>query len=208
MPYNFLLTVVAVIFLSGCFGNISNRNQTDLANYDFDFSPIAPPSGQTPALVLRQIAVFAPSWLETNQIQYRLAYSETARLEAYASSRWIAPPALLLEHALKQRMASGDLESQAIGCSLRVDLDQFIQIFDTPGSSHALLEVRATLLAPGNEFLLARRSFSKTQAAGADARSGVAAFSLVARDLVNEMNQWLSQSVTATPALVSRCRGA
>lgn len=139
-------------------------------------------------------------------MQYFLAYADATRREVYAESRWAAPPARLLEKALARRLLSGNAGIQSAGCRLRVELDEFAQVYDAPGSSHALLEVRAMLMAPRANVLLLRRSFRQSPATGADARAGVLGFAAATRDLGAEIEHWLDQMALEQPALIERCR--
>ena len=139
-------------------------------------------------------------------MQYILAYADGARREVYAESRWAAPPARLLEKALARRLLSGTSEIHSAGCHLRVELDEFVQVYDAPGSSLALVELRAMLMAPRANVLLLRRSFRQSPAAGADARSGVLAFATATHDLGAEIERWLKQMTEQMPALVESCR--
>ena len=147
-----------------------------------------------------------PAWLMTPAMQYRLAYADASRRLSYAESRWAAPPAELLELALKRGNVVGDGRVVAGGCQLLVSLDEFIQVFDAPGSSHASLETRVALLAPHDSMLLAQRTLSQAPPAGADARSGVAAFVVALQELNAELNTWLVQLGRDSPALIGRCK--
>ena len=190
------------LLLPGCIGGTG----LNVARYDFASAPARPDSGQP--VIVHQIEVQAPPWLDTPAMQYRLAYADKGRREIYAGSRWVAPPARLLEQLLKQRLLSGSAGMPEAGCRLRVDLDEFVQVFDTPGSSRALLEVRAALLAPRAEIPLARRGFSQAPAAGADARAGAVAFDDAARQLAGEIASWLKHAASDAPAIFERCRPA
>ena len=204
MRYRFLMAMSSILLLGGCFGDAIKRPSP--ASYDFTAALTAPVSAQPSRLSLRQIEVLAPSWLELPAMQYVLAYAEAARREAYAESRWVAPPARLLERALARRLLSGQETVAAAGCRLRVELDEFAQIYAAPGSSHALLEVRAMLLAPRANELLLRRNFRLSSAAGSNARAGVLAFTGASRDLGNQIEHWLNQMADGMPGLIQRCR--
>jgi len=69
----------------------------------------------------------------TSALRYRLAYHDAARLQTYASSRWAADPASLLTLRLRQSLdytAHGKPQYQ-----LRVALEEFSQVFDSPENS-------------------------------------------------------------------------
>lgn len=197
-----LILAGIVTLLTGCFGGTGTRMTP--AGYDFAVMPAAAETAQP--IILGQIEVQSPTWLDTTAMQYRLAYADQARRQAYAESRWVAPPAKLLEHRLKQRLLPVSMGGQAAGCRLRIELDEFVQVFDAPDSSRALLEMRATLLPPRAQIPLAGRSFRLAPAAGADARAGAAAFAAASMQLGEEIGTWLEHAVGRTPALLERCR--
>ena len=97
----FLLPLV--LFLSACFGGTGAR--LTAATHDLSSAQPEPGSGQ--AGILRQVEVQSPPWIDTTTMQYRLSYADRTRREAYAASRWAAPPARLLEQKLKQRLLGG-----------------------------------------------------------------------------------------------------
>jgi cholesterol transport system auxiliary component len=86
--------------------------------------------------------------------------------------------------------------------NLRLELEEFSQLFDTPNSSHALLRLRATLTqrSPGSETLLAQHSFVvQRPAPSADAAGGVRALTAAADAVVLELEAWLAQSASGQP---------
>lgn len=173
----------------------------------YDIAPAAAGNVQSPGLALSMIEVRSPSWLLSPAMQYRLAYAQGSRREAYADSRWVAPPAELLERALTRRILVPAGRPSSGGCRLVLELDEFIQVFDAPKASHVLLEVRASLLAPHGDALLAPRAFSQQSPAGADAQAGAAAFGIAATLLANDLGGWLDGLATEPQGIALRCRG-
>ncbi len=197
-----ILSAVFVLLLAGCGG--ANTRQGDIAYYDL--GTIAKVSG-TQALMLRGIDVQAPSWLGTPAMQFRLAYADAGRRQSYAASRWAAPPAELLESALRRRIASGETDVSSAGCRLRIDIDEFAQVFDTTDTSRAVIEARVLLLAARSDQLLARRVISLSRpATTADAKGGVTAFADLTGEMSRDVAFWLVKLARDTPALAERCR--
>lgn len=193
----------AALLLAACAGG--GTKTAAIAHYDLG---TAPRVNGASALALRSIDVGAPSWLGTAAMQYRLAYADAGRREIFAASRWAAAPAELLEVALRRRLAAGEGDPGSAGCRLRVELDEFIQVFDAPQASRAVVEARIVLQAPRNEQQLARRSLSLNKpAASADARGGVAAFAALTADIGSEAASWLATLAQDDPGLAKRCRG-
>lgn len=79
---------------------------------------------------------------------------------------------------------------------LRLELEEFSQLFDTPDASSGVLRVRATLSqrGAGGEGLLAQRSFIARQSAPtADAAGGVRALTAATDQVVKDIEAWLAQ---------------
>lgn len=163
----------------------------------------ARPAGTT--LTLRLAEVQAPAWLNTTAMQYRLSYVEPNQRHAYAESRWAAPPAEMLEQVIarQSRVSRGRYESGV--CQLHVSLDEFIQTFDAPERSHAMLDVRAVLLAPGTPQVIDRRNFQFSIPADANARSGVSGFVLATDKLARGLDDWLVGMERDRSEIVKRC---
>ncbi len=197
------MLMLLVVVLGGCQGFSPPAPQFR----EFDLGPPLAAPAVTPAFALRDVDVVAPSWLASQAMQYRLLYEQPTQRHSYADSRWIATPGELLEAALRRAIVSSETAVSGAGCNLRIDLDELIQTFGSPSESAAVIEVRATLLAPRTDRLLARKRFSVSQPApSADARGGVAATTAAARGLTTELRDWLRQ-VDGSGSLAQRCAG-
>ncbi len=213
-----LLAILALagLLLSAC--GTGGTLKADRAIYDLfgeTGSLSVPASGSSAAVLvnpplttlqLRLAEVQTPAWLNTPAMQYRLAYAEPERRQAYAGSRWAAVPAELIEQVVVRQNIAHKGDYEAGGCQLHLGLDEFIQKFETPERSVALLEVRATVRAPGGWQAIARRSFRFAPLAGSDAKSGVAGFMVAARELNQALNDWLIQLAQDRPEAVAACR--
>lgn len=204
-----IVILLSLAGLAGC-AAVGGAAKPVIGYYDFGH---VTPAVAAPAIPLRSLGVFAPSWLGNAAMQYRLAYADATRRETYSASRWAAPPAELLEHGLRRQFgatseaATSSSRTSAAGCRLRVDIDEFSQVFDSPTRSHAKLEARLSLWPLRGEPALAQHSLRLAQpAATADAGGGVAAFSLVAGTAGTEIAAWLEKLARETPALIERCR--
>ena len=79
---------------------------------------------------------------------------------------------------------------------LRLELEEFSQLFDSPQASSGVLRLRATLSQRGisGEALLAQRSFIARQSAPtADASGGVHALTAATDQVVKDIEVWLTQ---------------
>lgn len=164
------------------------------ANYDFGPAPAGRQKGARQALLVQDIS--APAWLDSPLIYYRLAYQDAARPQPYADSRWVMSPAALLTQRLRGQLAasgSGGVvlpgDAARANYALRVELDEFAQVFDSPGKSRAVVRLRATVI--GNRSLLAQRDFNvERQASTPDAEGGVRALIGASDEVIDQLIGW------------------
>ena len=175
-------------------------------SYDFGPGPLTtPPSDRRaplPPLVLAEVQ--AGPALGSPAMLYRLLYADAKQLQPYALARWSMPPAELLRQRLADTLGQrrallgpGDGASTSTGMTtLRLTLEEFSQLFDSPQQSRGLLRLRATVsqAGPGGEQLLAQRSIIvQRPAPSADAAGGVRALSAATDAAAEELVAWLAQ---------------
>jgi cholesterol transport system auxiliary component len=170
----------------------------------YDFGPglvpkATPAAGAAlPPLLLADIE--APATVDGTAVLYRLAYADVQQVRPYAQARWSMPPAQLVRQRLRdslsqQRVVLSPAEGPA-GWMLRLELEEFTQVFDAPDRSVGLVRLRATLLETvnGRERLVAQRRFSvQRPAPSADAPGGVRALTAASDAAIDEIVQWLQQ---------------
>lgn len=168
----------------------------------YDFGPVPQPA---PAASLRRILLVhdasAPVWVDSTLIHYRLAYQDAPRPRAYADSRWVMSPALLFSNRLRGRLAASGTGSivqpgdgTRAGYALRVELEEFVQVFDAPGRSRALLQARVLLTA--DRELVAQKTFRVEQPSRtADAEGGVRALIAASDAAIDELIAWTRQNL-------------
>lgn len=177
-----LCTLLCCLSLAGCAGRPTQAS--NIARYDL------PASGQiTPVSQLRSIEVGASPWLLSDAMHYRLAYADGNRREQFATSRWSAQPAQLLNVRL-QRALVGSSGQSGTTCHVHLMLDDLVQVFDSPTSSQVLLEGRATLYGL-QQSVLARKTLRLDRPAGASAQTGVAAGGELLSELSRELRDWV-----------------
>lgn len=173
----------------------------------YDFGPGAvshPPANRMaplPALAVAEVQ--ASPALDGTAVLYRLAYSDAQQLKPYAQARWSMAPAQLLRQRLGEHLGQrralltpGDVGPAGAPTppTLRVTLEEFSQLFDTPTTSVGLLRLRATLVQPGptGERLMAQRSVIVQQPAPSnDAAGGVRALTAAADAAALEIGEWV-----------------
>jgi cholesterol transport system auxiliary component len=142
----------------------------------------------------------APAAVDGTAVLYRLAYADVQQVRPYAQARWSMSPAQLVRQRLRdplsqQRVVLSPAEGPA-GWILRLELEEFTQVFDAPDRSVGLVRLRATLLETvnGRERLVAQRRFTAQRPApSADAPGGVRALTAASDAAIDEIVQWLQQ---------------
>ena len=175
------VTLCALLLASGC---VSTRSgESPLRVYDFG---IEAPAARLAGVGLGQVRAAAP--LDSSDMLYRLAYRNPAEVLAFSQSRWAAAPAELM----KRRFARAADAASVTTCTLDVELLEISQVFDSPTSSAALLELRASLHASGAR--VAERTVRISEpGAGSGAAQGVSAMSRAADKSIAELAAWGAQ---------------
>jgi cholesterol transport system auxiliary component len=204
----FYASMGALALLAGCAGLIDKPVQRTL----YDFGPSAPAAasaaapGNLPPLVLSDIE--AGGALDGLAVLYRLGYADAHQLRPYSQARWSAPPPQLVRLRLREllgreRVVLNPGESAALAREggalprvLRIELEEFAQLFDSPAASVGVVRLRATLLeaTPAGEKLLSQRTIVvRRPAPTADAPGGVRALAAAVEVAAAEISQWLQQ---------------
>lgn len=202
-----LFPLALAVLLAGC-SALPDKPQRP-AQYDFGPGPVATaPSDRRaplPPLALAEIEASGPLEAGTS-VLYRLGYDDAQQLRPYALARWSMPPALLVgqrlrEHLGQRRTVISAGESAALlrqeglqPLVLRMELQEFSQLFSAPTTSNGLLRLRVTVVdnLPAGEKILAQRQFVvQRPAATADAPGGVHALAEATDAVALELSQWL-----------------
>jgi len=187
-----------IIACGGC--SLSPPQAPAVAQYDFGPAPSGGAAqGLRQSLLIYDVS--APAWLDSPSIYYRLAYQDAARPQAYADSRWVTSPAELFAVRLRGRLAAsgkGGVVHPADGTrashALRVELDEFTQVFDAPGKSRAVVRLRASVL--GTRSLIAQRAFSvEREVSTPDAEGGVRALIAASDEALDHLVAWTVASL-------------
>ena len=144
--------------------------------------------------------------LDSTAVLYRLGYADAQQPQPYANARWSMVPALLLQQRLRERLGAQGVvlkPAQALMLRgneesspwlLRIELEEFSQLFRSPQDSVGWLRLRATVTqaTPQGDKLLGQRNFSvQRPAPQADAGGGVRALTAASDAAVDEVLQWL-----------------
>lgn len=204
------LLILAILGIAGC---AIPKAQTAVATYDFGAQRLAGPAVSEnsdasgyPRLRASLLVpdIMTPVWLDNTAIQYRLGYNDLARVHSYAANRWASTPGSLLVQRIRSRIAAisdGGIVSVIEGArtdyTLRLELEEFTQVFDTEENSHAVVKFRASLISRGSRVLISQRSFSAEQAApSANAPGAVHALTDASDKAIGDLITWLVEELS------------
>jgi len=149
-----------------------------------DLGPLPGRSDRLPA-PWSAVDVAAPEWLKNDRIRYRLVYSDPTRVGVYSLDRWIASPPELLAQRFALSGDGGPLR-------IRIELQEFEQIFERPGQAKALIRFRASVHDPGRNRRLAERTFELDKISpGADAAGAVTSLADLADESITAVRLWI-----------------
>ncbi len=193
-PYRAALAACALAaVLSACAGNGTRQDVR------YDLGPLPMPAANAALPPLKVLEVSAPPPLDNDGFVYRLA-SDPQRASRYADSRWTMSPARLFTLRLRTTLAArvtvltgGDSVPAPL---LKVELDQFEQVFDSATESAGVLSARATLMQGGK--VIGQRTFvARAPASTPDAAGGARALATASDDLIGQIAAWLGQQPRA-----------
>lgn len=201
------IPVLLAVLLAGC-SALPDKPQRP-AQYDFGPGPVAPvPTDRRaplPPLALAEVEASGPLEAATG-VLYRLAYADAQQLRPYALARWSMPPAELVRQRLREQLGQRrTIVSAGEGAAmlrsdgrqplvLRIELEEFSQLFSAPATSSGLVRLRATVvdnLPAGEQVLAQRQVIVQRPAPTADAAGGVRALAEATDAAALELSQWL-----------------
>lgn len=174
--------------------------------YDLDASAPRLDAGPRLNATIAVAPIQAPSWLATSALIYRLDYETPANRSAYARSEWAAPPSELLTQRLRERLSAANdgftldrLPKATDGYQLRVTLENFIQVLQSPHESRCLVTLNATLMRRGDQVLGQRTFRTSSIAPTADARGAVAGLIDATDSNLAQIVAWLRVTLATQP---------
>jgi len=165
----------------------------------YDFGPLTVNASAQAGQGKLQISIAdigIPPALDSNAMLYRLQYDNVQQLKAYTLHRWSMPPAQLLAQRLKAGLVTqgADVLANTDGAAnlpiLRLEVDEFSQIFTSASQSNAQISLRASVIK--GHKLIAQKSFQqKIAATTADAPGGARAMREAADASIMEIQSWI-----------------
>jgi cholesterol transport system auxiliary component len=198
------LLIPMLFLLTGC--SVFHKPSPSMAVYDFGIQSLTQnkllqPNQQRKSLLIADATT--PSWLDNTAIHYRLLHNNPLQLYSYANSKWVSPPAAILTQQIRDRIVANTHEHVIKNSStaktnyiLHIELEEFIQIFESLQSSHVSITLRASLIERNSRSLFAQKNFNiKEKAPTADAAGAVSAFGFASNQLINELIEWLTMEL-------------
>lgn len=167
------------------------------ATYDFGAPPAASTARIDKSVMLTEAA--APAWMDVPHMTYRMAQSAPAQPRSYANSRWVMSPAALFTQRLKGRLADASKGAYSpndgvrTDLTLRVELEEFAQVFDSATASRGVVRVRASLTG-GKEAPVQKAFMVDRPAATADADGGAKALIAASDEAIKQIVEWTAAS--------------
>lgn len=186
--------LLAAVLLAACAGNGAASRDVR-----YDLGPLTPAQTATstnaanPLPPLKVLEVNAPPPLDNDSILYRLS-GDAQRTGQYANSHWTMSPARML--TLRLRAALGTRATVLSGADavqapmLKIELDQFEQVFDSPTSSSGVVAGRATLMQ-GARVIAQHVFVARAPANSPDAAGGVRALAAASDGFIDQVGAWL-----------------
>lgn len=184
----------AVLIVAGC--SVVPKPHAPEATYDFGPLPVVAGT----ARLDKSLTVYdaqAPSWLDVPGMHYRLVQSSPAQPRSFANSRWVMSPAALFTQRLRSRLADASrgvyLPADGVRTDLvlRLELEEFVQVFDSTTASRGQVRVRASLSA-GRDAPVQRTFSVERPAASADADGGAKALIAASDEAIRQVVEWVA----------------
>ena len=191
--------LLCLTLLAGC--ALGPQTREGMAKYDFGLPRSDKEANPRLQQDLVVAAVSAPAWMDNSGIYYRLAYQDATRPRAYALSHWVMSPAALLGQRLRANIARANkggvftpADGVRAGYTLRLELEEFSQVFDATDRSRAVLRLRASLMRQRD--IVAQQGFNLEHAAATpNAEGGVRALIAASDAAGEELVNWLAANL-------------
>jgi cholesterol transport system auxiliary component len=193
-PFTALALLALALVLGGC---AATRGNEPSVTYDFGPLPAATASNASHAVpVLVVTDAVGPQALDSQAMLYRLLYADPLQARAYANNRWSSTPLQLLTQRFKTRISQAGIKVLSVTDAtssvllLRIEVDDFLQVFDTQASNHGQLVLRASVFL-GHKLIDQKTFSAKAPASSADAAGGTRALAAAADSVANDIILWL-----------------
>jgi cholesterol transport system auxiliary component len=197
-----VLLMATGVLAAGCgFGPAPTPS---IAVYDFGGElPTRAQARLDASLALDEVS--APAWLHSSAIVYRLAYRDSAQVQPYSRARWAASPSVLVGQRLRlalgqtaQRGVSAVSDSVRSDFVLRIELESFMQVVESPSLARGIVRARASLIHTAGRDLRAQRMFeAEHPSPSVDAPGAVRALRAATDAVIVQLVEWTARETQA-----------
>jgi ABC-type uncharacterized transport system auxiliary subunit len=193
-----MLTAITCLTLLGC--SLGERGQA-LTQLDLG-SPPVPTKAVSLDVTSRTEAIALPNGLSvglvlTTEVVWRQGVGGMP--QTYATYQWVAPPATLvrqrlIDHLARQRpvLLSGISDQTPV---LRLNLQQFEQVFQTSGQSDGVMSLQV-VLTKGDVVLGSEVIHERVAASSADAVAGAQALGIASNRAAERITTWVNETLS------------
>lgn len=177
------------LLLCACVGGV--RNAPTAVAYDFGLPAARLVADGTWSRLALEVK--SPPWFDSLYVDYRLAYEDPLKQHEYSGSRWAGAPGILLAQRLRQQLGVLSANANtAVDCVLRVELQAFSQVFDSPQHSKGVLQASVSVVDRKRQLVAEQQVAIEKPATTADAHGGVSALVAASDDFGQQMATWLA----------------
>lgn len=190
----YLIYLCLTGLLSACLPN--HKPGPESAVYDFGLNAETP-KVDSKITIDRVIAIDA---IDHRRMRYRLNFKSPTQVFTYTQSRWASSPSELL--AAKVRSIAN--LSSSSDCSLRLQIEIFDHIFESPSTSMGIIRLHASLSDKKSRRAVASQQIQESAPApSADGKGGVMALDQAStRAIVNAL-EWANNMADQSPQCAS-----
>jgi len=183
-----ILVLTSSLFLStlaACVG--INKTKQNIAVYDFGLSVPSESNQQITSKIILEEPVSTAS-LNHNKIRYRLNYQNPSRIFFYTESHWSATPSELFSNMLSKMVK---VEKNPMACSLKLKIESFDQVFQTPSSSEGFVQLSVFLIEKKSQKVISSQLITESvTSTSANAQGGTVALKQASENTLKKVINW------------------
>jgi len=183
-----ILVLTSSLFIStlaACVG--INKTKQNIAVYDFGLSVPSESNQQITSKIILEEPVSTAS-LNHNKIRYRLNYQNPSRIFFYTESHWSATPSELFSNMLSKMVK---VEKNPMACSLKLKIESFDQVFQTPSSSEGFVQLSVFLIEKKSQKVISSQLITESvTSTSANAQGGTVALKQASENTLKKVINW------------------
>ena len=175
--------------LTACVG--FNKTKQNMAVYDFGLSVPSENPSENNQQIISKIFLDEPvaaESLQHHKIRYRLNYQNPLRVFYYTESRWAAAPSELFSSKLNKMVK---VEKSPMTCSLKLKIEAFDHVFQTPSASEGLVQLSVSLIEKKSKKTISSQLITESvTSTSPNAQGGTAALLQASENVLKKVIHW------------------